>query len=269
MASSADALVLDLEDAVLPEGKPLARQLLAGLRQWKDPRRRVWVRINEPGSAELLADLVAVAPLQPAGVVLPKIRGPEDVRTLSDYLTMAEAVHGIAAGSTKIIAVCTETPLAVLRMAELAQAELPRLAGLMWGGEDLSSALGADDPRATGGSWRPAYEFARTQCLLAARALDVLAIDTVYVDVKDSEGCRRSAREARADGFDAKIAIHPEQAVLINEEFRVSEAQIDRARRIVSAFAGGSGALLFEGRMLDTPHLKAAQRLLRAAASLP
>jgi citrate lyase subunit beta/citryl-CoA lyase len=268
MESAADALVLDLEDAVLPDRKSPARQLLAGLAQWTDPHHRLWVRVNEPGSAELLADLVAVAPLRPRGVVLPKIRGPEDVQSLSDYLTMAEAVHGIAAGSIKIIAVCTETPMAVLRVTDLARARLPRLAGLMWGGEDLSSALGADDPRAADGSWRGVYQHARTQCLLAARALDVLAIDTVYVDVKDLEGCRHSAREARADGFDAKIAIHPEQVLLINEAFSPSEAEIDRAHRIVAAFAAGSGALVFEGKMLDMPHLKAAKRLLSAAGVL-
>jgi citrate lyase subunit beta/citryl-CoA lyase len=265
--SGADVLVADLEDAVLPERKAAARELLTGWLRQLDSAHTVWVRINEPGSAEQLADLAAVVPHHPRGVILPKIRGPEDIRTLGDFLTMAEVIHGVTAGSTKIIAVCTETPLAVLRMPELAQAHLPRLAGLMWGGEDLSSALGADDPRAPGGAWRPEYSHARTQCLLAARALDVLAIDTVYVDVKDPEGCRSSAREARSDGFDAKVAIHPDQVTLINEAFTASEAELARARRIVAAFAAGSGAVSFEGRMLDIPHLKAAQRLLRAAGA--
>src|SRR5260370_741868 len=138
--SGADALVADLEDAVLLERKAAARQLLAGWLPQLDSAHRVWVRINEPGSAELLADLAAVVPLRPRGVILPKIRGPEDIRTLSDYLTMSQAIHGIDPGSTKIIAVCTETPLAVLRMPELAQTPLPPLPGLMSGGADFISA---------------------------------------------------------------------------------------------------------------------------------
>jgi citrate lyase subunit beta/citryl-CoA lyase len=260
--SAAHALVLDLEDAVMPERKMAARRLLA---EWARPggeAARFWVRINEPDSVAQREDLAAVVPVRPVGIVLPKIRGPEDVRVVSDYLTMAETIHGIPVGSVKIIAVCTETPLAVLRMRELAELRCARLAGLMWGGEDLSSVVGADDPRAGDGSWRPLYQHARNQCLLAARALDVPAIDTVFVDVKNAEGCRRSALESRGDGFDAKVAIHPEQAVIINEAFMPTAEQRARAERIVEAFAGGRGAILFEGRMLDIPHLKAARRLL-------
>lgn len=262
--SAAHALVLDLEDAVMPERKAAARQLLA---QWARPgadAARFWVRINEPGSVAQLQDLAAVVPLRPVGVILPKIKGPEDIRAVSDYLAMAETIHGVPLGTIKIIAVCTETPLAVLRTRELAESRCARLAGLMWGGEDLSSAVGADDPRASDGSWRPMYQHARNQCLLAARALDVIAIDTVYVDVKNAEGCSRSALECRYDGFDAKVAIHPEQAVLINEAFTPTPDQKARAERILEAFAGGQGAILFEGRMLDMPHLKAARRLLQS-----
>ncbi len=261
--AAADALILDLEDSVMPHRKADARRLLAAWLTARVPDSRVWIRVNEPGSTALLEDLAAVV-LRPCGIVLPKIRGPEDVRSVSDYLTMAEAIHSAPAGGIRIIAVCTETPSAVLRMEQLAAAALPRLAGLIWGGEDLSSALGADDPRTDDGSWRPVYQHARTQCLLAARALDVMAIDTVFVDVRDAEGCRRSALAARRDGFDAKIAIHPDQAVVINAAFTPTPAECERARRIVAAFETGAGAVLFEGRMLDLPHLKAARRVLDA-----
>lgn len=278
LQSAADALVFDLEDSVLPDRKAAARSTLEGwLRGGEplrgreplhggEPDRRFWIRVNEPGSAELLLDLAAAVPLRPAGVVLPKIRGPEDIRLVGDYLTMAETIHGVAPGSLKIIAVCTETPLAVLRAGELARASLPRLAGLMWGGEDLSSSLGAADPRRPDGSWRAVYQHARTQCLLAARALDVLAIDTVFVDVRDNEGCLNSALEARSDGFDAKIAIHPDQVGVINAAFTPTDAELTRARQIVTAFEGGQGAVAFEGKMLDMPHLKAARRLLASTA---
>ncbi len=268
LQTAADAVVLDLEDSVLPDRKAAARNLLT---QWlrgcesargREADRRFWIRVNEPGSTELLLDLAMAVPLRPAGIVLPKIRGPEDIRRVDDYLTMAETIHGVEPQSLKIIAVCTETPLAVLRAGELAQASLPRLAGLMWGGEDLSSSLGAADPRRPDGSWRAVYQHARTQCLLAARALDVLAIDTVFVDVRDNEGCLNSALEARSDGFDAKIAIHPDQVAVINAAFTPTDAELTRARQIVTAFEGGQGAITFEGKMLDIPHLKAARRLL-------
>jgi citrate lyase subunit beta/citryl-CoA lyase len=266
--TAADVLVLDLEDSVLPERKAAARQLLAAYLGGRDRDRRIWIRVNEVGSGDLLEDLAAVVPLRPAGIVLPKIRGPEDIKVAGDYLTMAEAIHADVPGRIGIIAVCTETPSAVLRMGELAQAHLPRLAGLMWGGEDLASALGARAPRTPDGGWRPVYEHARTQCLLAARALDVIAIDTVFVDVRDAEGCRRSALAARDDGFDAKIAIHPDQAVIINAAFTPSADDLELARQIVAAFDGGRGAVVFEGKMLDIPHLKAARRLL-ASENVP
>lgn len=264
--SAADALILDLEDSVLPDRKAAARRLVSAWVAARVGDPRVWIRVNEPGSPALLEDLAAVVPLRPAGIVLPKIRGPEDVRSLSDYLTMAEAIHGAPSGGIRIIALCTETPAALLRIEQLATAALPRLAGLMWGGEDLSSALGADEPRAPDGSWRPVYQHARTQCLLAARVLDVMAIDTVFVNVRDTEGCLRSALEARRDGFDAKAAIHPDQVAVINAGFTPTPAECARAQRIVAAFEAGAGAILFEGRMLDIPHLKAARRVLAAAA---
>ena len=261
----ADATVYDLEDSVLPDRKVVARQLLTAHLKAQPPSDRTWVRINGPESSELLNDLAVVIPLQPKGIVLPKITGPKDVQLVSNYLSMAEAIFGLAIESIKLIAVCTETPLAVLKMAELAEARIPRLRGLIWGAEDLSSALGASDPRGPDGAWRAAYLHARTQCLLAAHALDIMAIDTVFVDIRDSAGCTRSAIEARSDGFTGKIAIHPDQVSLINTVFTPTSEQLENARRIVKAFEEGQGAVLMDGKMLDIPHLKAARRVLSAA----
>ena len=157
-----------------------------------------------------------VIPLQPKRNSAAKNnRVRRTFNSFSNYLSMAEAIFGFAIESIKLIAVCTETPLAVLKMAELAEAKIPRLSGLIWGAEDLSSALGASDPRNPDGAWRTTYLHARTQCLLAAHALDVMAIDTVFVDIRDSAGCTRSAVEARSDGFTGKIAIHPDQVSLM------------------------------------------------------
>jgi citrate lyase subunit beta / citryl-CoA lyase len=263
--AGADALALDLEDSVLPDRKAAARELLAEyLRSFKG-RSEVWVRVNDLAGGALLQDLAAVVRFAPVGILLPKIRGPEDIDTVSNYLDMAEAAYGVRAGSVAILAVATETPSAVLRMSELLGRHRPRLKGLTWGGEDLSAVLGADNPRAADGSWRPVYEHARTQCLLACHALELQAIDTVCVDFKQPDVCRRSAEAARRDGFTGKIAIHPDQVPIINAAFTPTADEVAAAQRVIAAFATGSGAVSLGGKMLDMPHLKAAQRLLTRA----
>lgn len=265
--AGADALALDLEDSVLPDRKPAARAMLAEYARSYRGSSQLWVRVNDLASGELLKDLAAAVPLAPVGIVLPKIRGPEDLDVVSHYLDMAEAIAGLPVGSVAMLALCTETPSAVLRMGELIQRPRPRLRGMLWGGEDLSAALGAGDPRAPDGSWRPMYEYARSQCLLACHALEIEALDTVYVDFKDPEGCRRHSEAARYDGFTGKIAIHPDQVPLINAAFTPSAAEIAHARRVVAAFASGVGAVALDGKMLDVPHLKGAQRMLRSLAA--
>ena len=260
----ADALAFDLEDSVLPDRKPEARRMLADYLSSYRGASQAWVRVNDLASGELLKDLVAVVKLGPVGIVLPKIRGYEDLETVSHYLDMAEVAADRPLGATRILAVCTETPSAVLRMGELSTRSLPRLQGMLWGGEDLSSAIGAGDPRAPDGSWRPVYEHARIQCLLACHALGVEAIDTVYVDFRNPEGCRANSMAARYDGFTGKVAIHPDQVPLINAAFTPSAEERAHAQRVVDAFASGAGAVSLDGKMYDIPHLKAARRLLAA-----
>jgi citrate lyase subunit beta/citryl-CoA lyase len=266
-AAGADALAFDLEDSVLPPRKPAARKMLAEYLSSYSGASQVWVRINDLESGELLKDLAAAVPLAPVGILLPKIRGPEDVDTVSHYLDMAEAIHGVAPGSVAIMTVSTETPAAVLRMHELLKGSRPRLKVLTWGAEDLSTALGAGEPRTADGAWRPVYQHARSQCVLAAHALGVEALDTVYVDFRDAEGCRRNCETARHEGFTGKIAIHPDQVPVINAAFTPSAAELDFARRVVAAFASGAGAASLDGKMIDVPHLKSAQRLLKSAGA--
>lgn len=270
-AAGATDLILDLEDAVLPERKAAARALLPDFLAADHGGSRVWVRVNALDSGWLLQDLVAAVQPGVSGIVLPKMQAPEDLLQLAHYLDVAEAYRGLPAGALRIVALCTETPAAVLRLGELVGRRWPRLAGLMWGGEDLSTALGAESPREPDGAWRPLYEQARSHCLLAGHALGVAVIDTVYVDFRNSEGCRHSSLRARADGFTGKLAIHPDQVALINQAFTPSAEALARAERVVHAFASGEGAVALDGQMLDLPHLRHARRLLaqagRAAAS--
>jgi len=150
-SAGADAVILDLEDSVLPEHKPAARVMACDYMHCHKAGPPLWVRINDLASGELLRDLAAVVPARPAGIILPKIRGPEDVTRVANYLEMLETVHGFVAGCIGVLALVTETPSAVLRMGELVQTLVPRLTGVGWGAEDLSSALGAGDPTVPGG----------------------------------------------------------------------------------------------------------------------
>jgi len=261
----ADALIIDLEDSVLLERKPLARALASQYLASCSERAAVWVRVNDRASGELLKDLAAIVPARPAGIVLPKILGPRDIEAVAHYLEALEASYGLDSGAIAILALVTETPAALLRMGELVRLECARLKGISWGAEDLSAALGAGDPRTSGGAWRPTYEYARTQCLLAAHALAIEAIDGVYVNYRDSLGLRQACEDSRHDGFTGRLAIHPDQVPVINAAFTPSDAERLLAQRIVDAFAGGAGTVSLDGKMYDLPHLKAARRVLRSA----
>ncbi|MGQ0503309.1 MAG: HpcH/HpaI aldolase/citrate lyase family protein [Panacagrimonas sp.] len=259
---AADVLVLDLEDAVLPDRKPLAREMMRAYLTSQADRSRYWVRVNDLASGETLKDLACVVPVRPAVILLPKIKGPEDLTVVGHYLDALEVEHGLAAGSIRITAIVTETPAVMLRMGELARQAHPRISHVAWGGEDLSAAMGAGDPLTPDGAWRPMYEYARNQCLLLGHALGAEVLDTVYVNFKDPEGLRRACHQSRYDGFTGRIAIHPDQVAIINEAFTPSTAERTMARRIVEAFAAGAGAVSIDGKMYDIPHLKAARRLL-------
>ena len=261
--SGADALILDLEDSVAAEARPdarvLAREFLAG----KD---NVWVRINPIDTDDALADLEGVMPSKPAGIVLPKPRSAAAAVELAARLMALETKHDADPGSTRIIALCTEHPEALLTLNSYIAAT-ERLAGLSWGAEDLSAALGASTNRDADGNWLPTYEMARSMCLLAAAAAEVAAIDTVFTDFKNSDGLRDYAAKARRDGFSGMLAIHPAQIGVINKAFMPSSAELENAERIVELFAAnpGAGTIGMDGKMIDRPHLVQALRLLAIA----
>ena len=142
-----------------------------------------------------------------------------------------------------------------------------RLFGLSWGAEDLSAALGAADNRDAEGNWLPTYEMARSFCLLAAAAAEVMAFDTVFTDYKNTDGLRRYASNARRDGFTGMLAIHPAQVEVINAAFEPTQDEIERARRIVELFDSSpdAGTIGLDGKMIDRPHLLQARRLLDMA----
>jgi citrate lyase subunit beta / citryl-CoA lyase len=264
-SSQADALILDLEDSVAPEKRAPARGLcVEALRGGGD--KMLFVRINALDTGDALLDLAAVVRGRPYGVMVPKCRSARDVVTLDLYLTALEVRDGIAPGSIKVLAITTETGSSLFG-ARTYDESTPRLAGLLWGGEDLAADIGGRTNRGSDGRYLPLYDLARAVCLLAATSARVVAVDAVYTNFRDADGLRAEAEAAARDGFTAKAAIHPDQAVIINEAFTPGQGEIDHARRIVDLFEGDAGAGVFtlDGRMLDRPHLIMARRLLARA----
>jgi citrate lyase subunit beta/citryl-CoA lyase len=225
------------------------------------------VRINPLDHAEAGADLGAVMPLRPDGIVLPKTRSPDDVEVLGRRLGTYEAEHDFPVGSTRILPVATETPQALFSLGDYARCAT-RLAGITWGAEDLAAAVGATANREPDGRWTAPYQFVRSLALFAAHAAGVAAIDTLWANFRDPEGLEASCADARRDGFSGKLAIHPDQVGVINRSFTPSVEEVERAGRIVDLFEAnpGAGTLALDGIMLDLPHLHQARRILAVAA---
>ena len=264
--AGADALILDLEDAVAASARPAARLQAADFAR---DRNDTWVRINPIYTDDAALDLAAIMPAGPSGIVLPKPRQVADVLQLAAQLDALEAEHGLEAGQTKILSLCTERPEALFTLHEYAGAT-ERLAALSWGAEDLSAAVGASTNRGADGNWLPTYEMARSLCLLAAAAAEVVAIDTVFTDYRDLDGVANYAANARRDGFGGMLAIHPAQVDIINSAFMPTSEEIARAKKIVELFAQdpSAGTLGLDGEMIDRPHVVQAQRLLELANKL-
>ncbi len=255
LALGADALILDLEDSVAFANKPAARaavaDFLSGARS-----TTLFVRINPLDSGLADDDLAAVLPARPDGIVLPKAEGGASLAALDAKLT----------GDIMILPIATETPAAIFGLGSYGSVT-PRLAGLTWGAEDLPAAIGASSSREGDGSYTAPYQLARSLTLFGAHAAGVPAIETVYPDFRDIDGLAAYAARGRRDGFTGMMAIHPTQVSVINAAFTPTPEEIAKAQAIVDLFATnpGAGALSLDGRMVDAPHLKAAQALLARA----
>jgi citrate lyase subunit beta / citryl-CoA lyase len=259
----ADALILDLEDSVAPGRKNFARD---HVRELLDGPSRNWsflVRANPFGTGLTLADLAAVVRPGLDGLLIPKVNGIEDVELVSHYVDVLEVAHGVTPGHVKLLVVATETPAAMIGFNGYAKSSR-RLVALTWGAEDLGAALGALSNKEPNGAWTFPYQVARAQCLFAAGAAGVQALETLYGDFRDPEGLAESCRIARRDGFVGRVAIHPNQVATINASFTPSEADLAHARRVVAAFAQSPdvGTIGIDGKMYDMPHLIAARRAL-------
>ena len=257
--TGADVLVFDLEDAVVPDRKPQAREAVASVLADPafDPDAEVCVRVNPVGVAAD-DDLAAVlgAGEGPDTVMLPKVGGADEVETLSRLLEER--------GGERPVIALVETAAGVLH-AEAIAAAGPTDA-LFFGAEDLAADLGAT--RTAAGD---EVAYARQHVVLAAAAAGVDAIDTVFVDLEDLDGLRRAAREAVRLGFDGKAAVHPAQVGPINEAFVPDADELAWAERVLAAReeadAAARGVFAVDGEMIDRPLIRQAERLVERAAA--
>lgn len=265
--TGAHALIIDLEDAVAADRKPVGRALTG---EWLQAQTQLadqcplWVRINAVETGLWHEDLAAVVGPALRGVMVPKAAGPDQIAQISAALDRLEAARGLAPGHTRIVALVSETARAAATIPAYLDRPLPRLEGLTWGAEDLGAELGVLRKRDARGRWTDAFRVVRAQTLLVAHAVGAWAIDTLHADFRDAGGLATAAAEAAGDGFAGMLAIHPAQVPIINAAFEPDEAALAAARAIVAAFAAnpGAGTLQIDGRMVDQPHLRAARALL-------
>ncbi|MGB0497646.1 MAG: HpcH/HpaI aldolase/citrate lyase family protein [Rubricella sp.] len=255
----ADALILDLEDAVSPDEKPAARALVAAAVKARGfGKREVIIRTNGLDTEWGEADLAAAAEAGPDAILVPKVNGPEDIHAVDKAISAAPA-------STTIWAMM-ETPLGILNAREIA-ASSPRLACFVMGTNDLVKELhAAHTPD------RVAMVPSLAICLLAARAYGLACIDGVYNAFKDDDGLRAACEQGKAMGFDGKTLIHPAQLDVANMVFGPGEAELEEARTQVAAFeeaqAEGRGVAVVNGRIVENLHVENARRLLAEAEAI-
>lgn len=245
-AARADAVILDLEDAVASAAKPDARVAVAA--SALDPDRTI-VRVNAADSGELAADLAALRDSPYRTVMLAKCESPSDVD---------------AVGDVDVVALC-ETAAGIVHAASIAAH--PRVVALMWGAEDLVASIGGTSSRNPSGAYRDVARYSRAHVLLAAAASGKPAIDAIRTDIDDIDGCRDEADDAAASGFFAKAAIHPAHVPPIRAAFAPTEADAAWAERVLAAADTHGGVFRFEGRMVDEPILRHARSIRTRATS--
>jgi citrate lyase subunit beta / citryl-CoA lyase len=269
LASEADALILDLEDAVAPAAKSAARATTRAILENEDRRGKlVFVRINAFSTGLANADLASTVRGNPWGIVLPKCNDFRELEQLSNHLDILENREGIPEGSIKLLAVATETARGTLNLSLECGTPLPRLWGLMWGSEDLSAALGAFANRDATGAYTFPYQFARSQCLFSSSALGIAAVDAVFTNFRDLAGLEGETADALRDGFSAKAAIHPAQVAVINRVLTPDSKQVEWAGQVASLLRD-TGVAQLDGRMIDLAHKRIADRILKRAAARP
>ncbi|MEI7778144.1 MAG: CoA ester lyase [Actinomycetes bacterium] len=245
-AARTTTVILDLEDAVAPDRKALARTSL--IESPLDPALTI-VRVNPVATAEFELDLAALAQTDYRRLMLAKTESVADLKRLARY---------------EVVALC-ETAAGVVMAAEIARVD--HVVGLMWGSEDLMASMGGRSSRHSDGRYRDVVRTARSNVLLASAAAGKAAIDAVYMDTTDDAGLLDESSDAAATGFSAKACIHPNQVEVVRAAFRPSESAVQWAQRVIAAAAEDQGVFLLDGQMIDGPLVKQAESIMRRSSS--
>ncbi|OFE16776.1 malyl-CoA thiolesterase [Humibacillus sp. DSM 29435] len=256
-----DALILDLEDAVAPDAKDVAREnACAAARSGTYGGRELTIRVNGIGSPWHEADLAAVAAAGPDAIVVPKVNTAAEVRDL------VAAMEAAGAFATTALWAMIETPVAVLHAEQIARASA-RLTCFVLGTNDLYKELGA-----TYAAGRAAVSTSLQLVLLAARSAGIAVVDGVFNDVTDAEGFRLECQQGRELGFDGKTLIHPGQVQACNEVFAPSAEQVEQSRAVIAAFeaamAQGRGVATLNGRLIENLHVDTARQVIATAEAI-
>ncbi len=248
LETAADALILDLEDAVTPENKDSARVTVSDWLEHVDfGRQERVVRVNPLGSPWFERDVEETMGHPPDSYLIPKVNNANEVAEIDATIREHERSFGHTEGAVKLLA-------------------------LTWGAEDLSAAIGSRANRNPDGSYLPIFEHARVMCLLAATAWDKQPLDTVFVDFNDPSGLRSECLESANMGYTGKITIHPNQIEIVNECFTPSPAEVSEAKELLDLFAAkeaeGVMAFSFKGQMVDVPHLTRAKKIVEMSEAL-
>jgi citrate lyase subunit beta/citryl-CoA lyase len=234
-------VILDLEDGVGPEDRPMARRALNGT--ILDPERTI-VRVSAAGSPDHRLDLEALSTTPYDMVMLAKAESPSQVRALAPR---------------RVITLC-ETPAGVLGAVDMAGVD--NTIALMWGAEDLVAGLGGRSSRRPDHTYRDVARHARSHVLMAAGAHSRAAIDAVHLDIGDHEGLRAEAEDGVASGFTATACIHPTQVEVVRQAYRPTEDEVEWARAVLAAAKASPGVFTYQGRMVDAPVLRHAEHIV-------
>ena len=268
LALEADSLVLDLEDAVTPENKDSARETVTDwLKKVDFGRQERMVRMNPLDTPWGVTDLEVTMRGRPDSYLVPKVKTRDDLLKIHMIISRMEKECGYPAGEVKLVVLATETPEGLLNIKDFGSC--PRVDALSWGAEDLSAAIGARRNRDASGKLLEVFRYARIMTLLAATAAEVQPLDTVFVDIQDSQGLREDCIEGAWMGFTGKITIHPNQIETVNAVFTPSAEEIAESQELLAAFEenqkAGKMAFSFKGQMVDVPHLTRARTILERA----
>lgn len=262
-ASGVDSIIMDLEDGVALDQKAAGRtSILKALQSLDFGRSERLIRINPVGSGLESDDLAETLPGHPDGYVIPKVERAEDVQRVSSWLASAERLQDWKSGAIRLLAI-VETARGIVNLKEIAGSDF-RLDALIFGAEDLAGSLGAIRTR---DGWEVFY--GRSAVVTHAAAFDLQAIDSIQADLNDAASLIEETRRALEMGYSGKLAIHPRQIQPITEVFTPTDDSIAQARRLVEAHAAhqrsGIGAFALDGKMVDMPMVRAAERVLARA----